>query len=242
MKYITLLILICFLQPANAQDTIIKHFDSNWKEVCKEKANYYRKIFKNNKETWTVCDYYVSDQIQMAGTYKSKKLKKKNGLFEFYYEDGTKKKEGEFFNNKYNGVWKWYHKNGKISSREIYKKNRLKEIECWNEDGSIVEGKIGKIILAEFVGGDSALKDFIATHVIYPLKAQKKGIQGRVLVKFIIGFQGEIEKSWIVEYAHPLLIDEALRVVNSMPNWIPGKAHNLPSKVSFTIPINFRLN
>jgi len=209
--------------------------------VQEEKADYYRKAFKNKTKAWTVRDYHMDGQVKLSGTYKSKRLKKKIGLFVSYYKSGMKKSEGEYLNNKYNGEWRWYHKNGQISSKEKYIKDELIHIEYWNQDGSKVEGEIEKIVYPEFKGGDEALKHYIATHVIYPTKAQENGIVGRVYVAFVIGKSGEIEKSWVKGYANSLLKKEALRVVNSMPKWSPGKAHNLPVKVSYVVPINFDL-
>ena len=241
MRYLILFIFLNVFYTGRAQDTIVSYFDSYWEKTSQENASYYRKAFKNNKEIWTVWDYYANGQIQMSGTYKSKRLKKKDGFFESYYKAGTKKSEGKYLNNKLDGEWKWYHKNGQVSSKEKYIKGQLKYIWNWNEDGSRVEGKVEKIKLAEFVGGDSALKDYIATHVIYPIEAQESGVVGKVYVVFIIGVDGEIEKTWIDGHANPLLKAEALRVVNNMPKWIPGQAHNLPIKVSYTVPINFDL-
>lgn len=233
--------LICIFQTVNAQDTIIKHYDSNWNEISKKKASYYRKIFENEKKIWSVRDYYINGQIQMAGTYKSKDLKKKNGFFKLYYKNGNKQQEGEYINNQYNGVWKWYYKNGKISSKERYRKDKLEEIEFWDANGNKQEGKLEKTIMPQFIGGNLALHKFISSNIRYPIEAQKKGLEGKILVKFIVGLNGEIEKAWISQSGHISLKIEALRLVNSMPNWIPGKNHNLPTKVSYTIPINFNL-
>lgn len=241
MKYLILLTFLGFSQMGKAQDTIVKYFNNNWEKVSQENAKFYRKSFKNNEGTWSAFDYFMNGQVQMSGTYKTKRLKKKNGLFVFYYKSGVKKSEGKYINDIHDGEWKWYHKNGQISSREEYVEDELKQIEYWNEDGSKVKGKLKQVVFAEYVGGDLALQQYIFTYLIYPRDAQETGVQGRVSVKFIIGLDGEIEKSWIHGYADPLLKDEALRVVNNMPKWIPGKAHNLPVKVSFTIPINFRL-
>lgn len=229
-------------QTGKAQDTIVKYYNDNWKKVSQEKAKYYRKSFENNEGTWSGLDYFLNGQIKMSGTYKKKKLKKKIGVFVSYYESGMKRSEGEFINNKHDGEWKWYHKNGQISSRERYVEDELKHIEYWNEDGSKVKGKLEQEIIAKYPGGDLSLQQYISTHLIYPRAAQENGIQGKVFVKFIIGFDGEIEKSWILSYVDPLLKEEALRVVNNMPKWIPGKAHNLPIRVSFEVPINFILN
>lgn len=241
MKYLILFIFLSVFYTGRAQDTIVSYFDSNLEEVKQEKANYYRKAFENTDKTWTASYYYMNGQTQMSGRYESNKLKKKNGFFETYYKDGSKQSEGQYLNNKFDGKWRWYHKNGQISSLEVYEKDELKHIEYWNEDGSKIEGKVEKVKLAEFVGGNYALQRYIASHVVYPRVALENGIVGKVNVGLIIGAYGEIERTWIVGYADRYLIDEALRVVSNMPKWIPGKVHNLPARVSYTVPINFDL-
>ena len=93
----------------------------------------------------------------------------------------------------------------------------------------------------EFPGGTMGLLEFMRTTIKYPAQARKDTIQGRVLVSFIVNKDGSIVKPEVVKSAHPLLDEEALRMVNEMPAWKPGEQNGVPVRVKYTIPVNFRL-
>lgn len=95
--------------------------------------------------------------------------------------------------------------------------------------------------MPEFPGGDAALRAFIAQSVKYPTIAQENGIQGKVYVNFVVGKDGSISQAKIARGVDPALDKEALRVVNSLPKWKPGKQGGKPVRVSYTVPINFVL-
>lgn len=94
---------------------------------------------------------------------------------------------------------------------------------------------------AEFPGGEQALIEFLSQNVKYPEHALKESIQGTVMVEFVISKTGEIKNAKVVRSICPSLDKEALRVINSMPNWIPGKNKNQPVNVGYTLPIKFSL-
>ena len=95
--------------------------------------------------------------------------------------------------------------------------------------------------MPEFPGGDLALRKYIANAVKYPVIAQENGIQGKVYVTFVVGKDGSINNASIARGVDPSLDKEALRVVNSLPRWKPGKQRGKPVNVSYTVPINFVL-
>lgn len=104
----------------------------------------------------------------------------------------------------------------------------------------------GSFFIAEkmptFPGGDLAMRKFIADNVVYPAEANKKKIQGTVFVQFCVMLTGTIEQVSIVKGVNPLLDNEAKRVVQSMPLWIPGEQRGRKVNVWFTVSINFQLN
>jgi protein TonB len=95
--------------------------------------------------------------------------------------------------------------------------------------------------MPEFPGGENALRKFIADKLMYPVIAQENGIQGKVYVSFIVDKDGSIKNAIVVRSVDPSLDREALRVINSLPKWNPGKQRGRPVKVSFTVPIIFIL-
>lgn len=94
----------------------------------------------------------------------------------------------------------------------------------------------------EFPGGEAALQKYIASHVQYPEVARDNGLQGKVYVQFVINKRGEVENAIIARGIDAVLDKEALRVIQSLPKWKPGVQRGKPVRVSYTVPINFKLN
>lgn len=92
-----------------------------------------------------------------------------------------------------------------------------------------------------FPGGDTARLKYMMENVNYPEKAKYAGVQGTVWVEFIIGKDGSIEDAVVIRSVGAGLDEEALRVVNEMPKWSPGKQRGLPVKVRFRLPIKYSL-
>ena len=92
-----------------------------------------------------------------------------------------------------------------------------------------------------FPGGESAMKSYLNSNVKYPAAAQENGIQGRVIVQFIIEKDGSISDVKISRSVDPSLDREALRVVKAMPKWNPGKVNGIPVRVKNEVPVVFGL-
>ena len=97
-------------------------------------------------------------------------------------------------------------------------------------------------VMPEFPGGQGALLKFLATNVRYPESAVKNGIEGRVSCSFVVGKGGAISEAEVIRGVSPELNEEALRVINSMPVWSPGKQRGKVVNVKYTVPVTFRLS
>lgn len=95
--------------------------------------------------------------------------------------------------------------------------------------------------MPQFPGGDAALMMSIAQSVKYPVEAQEKGIQGKVMITFVVSKTGDVKDARVAKGVDPLLDKEALRVINTLPKWIPGKQNGALANVAYTIPVNFVL-
>lgn len=93
----------------------------------------------------------------------------------------------------------------------------------------------------EFPGGDVALMTFIKDNLKYPAEAAKQGIQGRVTVKFIVEKDGSVSNIEVMRTPHQILSQEAIRIVEMMPKWEPGKQRGENVRVWYVMPITFRL-
>ena len=95
--------------------------------------------------------------------------------------------------------------------------------------------------MPEFPGGEQAIFSYISENVVYPEQAKADTIQGTVYLKFVVDKTGKVAQTEIIRGVHPLLDQEAIKVIENMPEWIPGKQSGKPVDVSMSIPIMFQL-
>lgn len=93
----------------------------------------------------------------------------------------------------------------------------------------------------QFPGGEAAMYKWLSEHIQYPPQAAEEGVDGRVTVQFVVTKTGAIENVQVVRPRHPALDKEAIRVVKSMPAWNPGRNNGQPVKVTFVLPVSFKL-
>ena len=94
----------------------------------------------------------------------------------------------------------------------------------------------------EFPGGMEALYRYLASNLSYPDEAKASMIEGKVFVTFVIERDGMVTGVKTIRSPHPMLTQEAERVVKAMPKWKPGKQRGKKVRVQYTIPINFQLD
>lgn len=95
--------------------------------------------------------------------------------------------------------------------------------------------------MPSFPGGQGALMSYLASNIKYPVVAQENGVQGRVIVSFVVERDGSISDVRVARSVDPSLDREAQRVVKSMPRWKPGKQNGSAVRVKYTVPVVFRL-
>lgn len=95
--------------------------------------------------------------------------------------------------------------------------------------------------MPKFPGGQDALLEYLAKTIQYPQIAKENGIKGRVTCSFIVNKDGSISNAEVIRGVDPSLDKEALRVINTMPNWIPAKQGGKVVRVRYTVPVTFNL-
>ncbi len=111
------------------------------------------------------------------------------------------------------------------------------------EEEEIVEAEIFKVVeeMPEFPGGSAKLMEYIQKNIKYPMMARESDIQGRVFVSFVVEPDGSISNVGVIRGIGGGCDEEAVRVVNSMPKWKPGKQRGSAVRCSYTVPIIFKL-
>lgn len=172
-------------------------------------------------ETLLYPDGKTQEELTITYTMEAGK-KKRTYDRKCFYPDGALQYEEHHDGQKINTVY--YKPNGKVI------KKPKKKIDPYET-------------MPSFPGGQEALFEFLSKNVKYPAIAQKNGIEGRVIVEFVVAKDGKIEKVKVARTGgDPSLDKEAVRVIKSMPRWTPGKRRGEPVRVKYTVPVNFRLN
>jgi protein TonB len=95
--------------------------------------------------------------------------------------------------------------------------------------------------MPEFSGGDQALMKYLSNNIVYPASALRDTVEGRVMIKFVVGKNGQIRDAEVVKHLTTDLDAEALRVVRNMPAWKPGRQNGRAVSVSYMLPVKFVL-
>ena len=126
--------------------------------------------------------------------------------------------------------------NGEVlKAKEVIATEPVKPKEEENKVFDVVEQ------MPSFPGGNSALMQYLSKNIKYPVVAEENGIQGRVICTFVVERDGRVTDVRVVKSVDPSLDKEAVRVVSSMPAWIPGKQNGSAVRVKYTLPVTFRL-
>lgn len=104
-----------------------------------------------------------------------------------------------------------------------------------------ITSSIAQTVQPSFPGGQTALESYVQKNIKYPDTAIANGIEGVVTVEFTVNANGSISGAKIVRPVDPDLETEALRIVGSMPKWIPGNNNGTPISATVSLPVKFRL-
>ena len=111
------------------------------------------------------------------------------------------------------------------------------------EEEEVEEQQIFQVVeeMPEFPGGMGECMKFLGKNIKYPTISQENGVQGRVIIQFVVNRDGSIVDPVVVRGVDPYLDKEALRVISTMPKWKPGKQRGKAVRVKYTVPVMFRL-
>lgn len=130
-----------------------------------------------------------------------------------------------------------------IGSIRLYAYNSLSEISIVKDTDSVIAvcESDGVEMLPEYKGGEKALMQFLGENLIYPSECAENDIEGKVVVKFVVLSNGNVDFVEVIKSVHPLLDAEAVRVISLLNDWIPGKLNGEAVNVYYTLPVNFKL-
>jgi TonB family protein len=218
-------------------DRKLKTLNGAYEEYNNEKVSLKGFYLDNNKTgIWTSFD--GDGKPKESKVYHDGKL---NGAYTTYWKNGAPKISGNYYNGKKLGEWKILYENGKTALKESYNsKNKLTDSTYLDIDGEPVS-KAAVITDPSFPGGLKKFYLYLSRSVRYPVDAQQSKTQGRVYLSFWIGKTGKVENVKVISSPSNSLSEEATRVTQLSPDWIPGTLFGKPMDVAYNIDINFSL-
>lgn len=175
--------------------------------------------------------------------YNGKRKKYEN---KFYYKDGNLVKvvsdDISIRFSKFDAYGNWQKAVMSIGDIWSFSRTLTRTIEYYSpEETDTVY--LSSEQLPEFQGGQKAMFQYISDNVIYPMSARKNGTQGRAVCQFVVNKSGDLVDFVVVKSSGDASLDqEAVRVLSSMPKWIPGRSNGEIVRVKYTVPVTFKIN
>lgn len=196
----------------------------------------------------------VVDSLQIYINNKKATISKLSGGV-FTVENGKKGNQITIKNPDYDDAYYYLANNQKSTEVIMLSPSRLKLKEYksklpYYDEYSLMDYKrdfpdniMDKIdSSAMFPGGKEKLYDYLRANIIYPQAAVEFGIEGKVIVQFIVDSDGTIETIRIIRSVNQFMDAEAYRVIQTMPAWNPATYKGIPTKCIFNLPVSFQLN
>jgi len=231
MKSTFTILLLFSIQLAMGQVEELEGFELVWKGPLEVNQNYTREIYNDVGGHFTVRDYYIGGAYQMIGDYQSIDPEIEDGDFLFFHTNGQISHKGCYQNGELIGDWAIYNRAGELIDKINYDFD-INETNKPRHDKDIDE-------MAEFVGKD--FRKYLASEIVYPPRAYKYYLQGKVYVQFLINEDGSISNALVVRTLDKDLDKEALRIIRNMPNWKPARKDGEPVPMAYTCPVVFTI-
>lgn len=267
---LALLIAACFSSTSFGQlNPGRKYFDANNRDCDSSNAVGYREIvysFEGPKTVQTVQTYRMNgtlksetirDHESFPQKYSTKKLYDSlerlteiqqhyldniEGPFEKYYPNGALKAKGYYHLNNYDDTLLGYYPNGALKRMDVFCDGKLITGKCYGIDGKDTT-HFPFYQLASFPGGDVEMNKYISMNLIYPQSAINDHITGKCYARFKVNTTGKISDATIIRGVAgcPECDKEYLKVIKSMPNWIPFVNEEILYEAYFQLPIMFNI-
>ena len=156
-----------------------------------------------------------------------------------YHNNGTLASEGNYVMGQYDGAWTFYHENGQPSTKELYKANKLADLECFDTTGVSIGLNCGINRPPVIKGKYGGLEQYLADSIKPVTRLSGERVEGVVTVQFTITKEGQMQGFRILNSADGLLTKEVYRVITGIKEWYPAVSHNRLVDHTFTLNIPF---
>ncbi len=219
--FFSFLSLLCFGQK-------VRYLNANYIQVnFKDKATFYTETFEDGPQAGTVKTYTLDGTLVSEEAYSNLKRQVRHGITRTYYPDGKLKMEATFKDGVFDGPFRTFYPTQRIRRAELYDKGTAVQGRCFSKAGYDTTYYAYQTA-PQFKGGELALDKHLMNASRYPMvpvtnELMRRGFVQYVIVKFAISGTGEIKDAMVYRSLNSYYDREALRLVNSMPAWEPGK-------------------
>lgn len=183
--------------------------------------------------------WYEDGHVSQRGEYADGQ---RVGRWLSVHRNGQKRSRGDYVAGQQHGEWRYYYDTGQPSAIEHLDRGRSLGMTFFNADGTPYKGSLRRRQAAQFPGGEVALLQYLARNTLYPKAARRKNITGKVYVSYTVGEDGRVSQVRVVRGVSAEVDTEARRVVTSLPAFRPGREYNVPTAMTYTLPIMFAPN
>jgi TonB family protein len=196
---------------------------------------------RDSIDSTKVCvkEYKMSGEILSETNYWPYKTRRLHGVSRKFYLTGLMQWQVNYKEGKLDGSAKCFWNNARLKRDDVFKEDQLVSGKCYTrseQDTTYYPFKTQ----ASFPGGMENLYEYLDKNVKYPKDAEKDKKQGEVLVSFLVDYDGSIREAIVKKSVSPSLDKEALRVITSMPKWIPGEVDGDKIRTRTVLPIVFK--
>jgi TonB family protein len=233
-----LLILITILisQKIYSQDTLFFKLSNPWNTVKDLNGKYIRKCVKEN-DYFHVWDYNSKNILVTESFYTDTNFTRKLFCHKYFNETrGFLEQSRCYQEGRLHGYFVSYSPAGDTTGYDIFENSTV--IKSWRSQPEEAEATfVMNEKFAEFPGGQKAWLEFLSNNLQYPDSLQN--IKGQVILKFVVSPMGIIENVEVIKSLHPILDQEAIRVIRKSPKWKPAKQNGKKVKTIIRQPIGF---
>jgi TonB family protein len=216
------------IRPDDREGTFSWYFpDGQKQQECEYKNNLLHGLFQ---------EWYEDGRIKTNQNFSEGLL---DGPLKTWRKDGTLQLDVHYTKGEKHGFFMSYYANGQIARKELYDNGQFIEGQCYTQEANPTE-YFPYVALPTYKGGPAALSKYIDGELNYPKKAEKEGREATILIIFTVDENGHILDPRVVHGDAAYFNEEALRIVNSFPDWIPGKIDGIPAPLQVTVQIDFR--
>jgi len=185
-------------------------------------------------------DYLIKTNYDSLGSVQ---VENGNGYAKIYDSDFKFiVEEGSVKDGKRDGTWKGSNKTLTLSFKEDFQNGQLISGTAISADGTITTYTKSRGLPPMFKGGIEGFSKYLSGSIHYPSYEREHNIQGRVIISFVVEKDGKTVDAKVVKSVSLGLDQEAMRVINNSPRWVPGTMFGKPVRIMYSVPISFSLN